>query len=1321
MEMNAHNVQNEIIVPGWNFFIEKFAKTFVEKIGSSIGGGPDIRPHIKVLLDNHPAFVQSIREGVLSIQDDCTGQTAGDYVADHKYLKEIFSVIAPVITDPCPIIFSRDELQNRCRKKEQRVHDGKNRGTWEEQKRFSERGKVAYAIFGHNIGAPLGTGNLDKNWKGFEFCLFVQILAYMNASRSLFQKAANRSYFEGGERNDLVAHAEQYGFFKDAAALLPDLGLLLTEAKLERSVLTKFESEVMPDNKLLLKWEDRPHGYSVILDRRFSSSKDKWSVLVDRKKRDDFEDDCQKYNGEKMVYRVRTVYENTVEEEGLCLEVWVPDEPRVEKGEWEGNQITLQWTRGKNSCKTVILRGVDRSPQYDSKKRPEASIDFVRRTEETTYVENSIQPGRTYYYLLIAEYDGGMRSAGQALKIRIPKPPPPPKSVQARYEFDEKTGGNRVYITASPGSDTEGVLYRVLRYTCGREGEDHSTKKCIEQISADLSWVDQTAEPGWRYVYHVIPLRKNIPGQLAKSNMVDITSGIWDITCEAFTGTVEFRYQSHEIVKEVWFSRGERGHETKDGIKVIASKGLARDSGLENNKRYYYQIACRYEFADGSMVWSKLQIRDAKPQVKPEAVDLNARPDGERVICGLGDPRIGRLVVVRLSQRPLCQRGSRILISEVPSQDGLQIPVTGRMAIDEKPNPNEPYYIVFTICDDGGYALVGDCRKCAMVQDVRELRWFYVVGGVRLTWKWPEHCNKVLVLKANGKEPGMPTCERKGNAIFWSCPDGEVTTVIRDNYEEDGDSYFLGIALESGSWHVRVLAVVGDTTASGEQPGCRCIIGSGGRVRLDYGIRIRGHKLIFRWRVNPDVKVDFVLVGREGEPPERISTGRILYASSSEENWPRPTAKGLRCVEIPWPYNGNGYCRVFADEVHHQESQVAIRHPEGILSAVDIQESSFIKPKSTLPTHPRQVLCPYCFERFNWWQLLFHEDGKPCEMSIVWWKKVLAIIHAYQAAPESLLISHFEMKKVCPKWCKTESREKSHQPAVDLDNALFRHPSLHMGLLGTMKAGKSHWIFGAIRRLEAAGLGPIGHTQKELMTMRDRVIGNKTPLIGTLPPPSDAIIPPLLFHAKGTYKKAVIGFCDVDGERWGIFGEPGKMRYLRTSQSFVYIIDPLQMDGVRSMLGSAMPEDAPKDKECMSQLGPLDNLLNVLRKRQPGEKYQIPIAVVVSKGDVIRDHEHSLRKSLWEQPLYHQHHGTLSYDLSLHWNVQFAVREFLMKHEPGPGIVANIENNFQHFAYFCVAPTGCSARNNRFARFAPWRVEEPVLWIFAKLGLIPVV
>jgi len=216
-------------------------------------------------------------------------------------------------------------------------------------------------------------------------------------------------------------------------------------------------------------------------------------------------------------------------------------------------------------------------------------------------------------------------------------------------------------------------------------------------------------------------------------------------------------------------------------------------------------------------------------------------------------------------------------------------------------------------------------------------------------------------------------------------------------------------------------------------------------------------------------------------------------------------------------------------------------------------------------------------------------------------------------------------------------------------------------------------------------------------------------------------VPPFLFRAAGDVgQQMVLGLFDVDGERWGVFGEAGKLRYLQASHGLVFVVDPLQIHSVRQMLrtNNALPADALRDDEIRDQDIAINSLIKALQLHASSEgQYPTPIAVVLSKGDVLWRTDSVLRDSLWDVPFYHPGGQRPRYDMALHWRVQFAVREFLLLH--AEGLVSKIEKRFANVAYFCVAPTGCDAGTGRFARFAPWRVEEPVLWLFMQLGIIP--
>jgi len=44
--------------------------------------------------------------------------------------------------------------------------------------------------------------------------------------------------------------------------------------------------------------------------------------------------------------------------------------------------------------------------------------------------------------------------------------------------------------------------------------------------------------------------------------------------------------------------------------------------------------------------------------------------------------------------------------------------------------------------------------------------------------------------------------------------------------------------------------------------------------------------------------------------------------------------------------------------------------------------------------------------------------------------------------------------------------------------------------------------------------------------------------------------------------------------------------------------------------------------------------------------------------------------------------------------------------------------NFQDYAFFGVSATGCAAVNGEYPRVDPIRVEDPLLWLLYRLGVI---
>jgi hypothetical protein len=344
------------------------------------------------------------------------------------------------------------------------------------------------------------------------------------------------------------------------------------------------------------------------------------------------------------------------------------------------------------------------------------------------------------------------------------------------------------------------------------------------------------------------------------------------------------------------------------------------------------------------------------------------------------------------------------------------------------------------------------------------------------------------------------------------------------------------------------------------------------------------------------------------------------------------------------------------------------------------------------------------------------------------WQRFLGLTGLMRAAPDSILTAAND-DKVCPVYCR-QREEKTQRPSAALDNDLFYWQSLHIGLLGAVRATKSHWIFSASRRLASFGLQVVdAQTNRRVEDMWGRVYKNRSPLDRTPPQLADEIVTPLLFHASwdGGDSRMVLGLTDVDGEACQVYGRAtanAYCRYIRASQGLVFLVNPFQIERVRAAFGEALPPreraDDP-DFVMVSQEEPIKRVRDVLARQGFAGKIRVPIAVVVSMADELMKRETLLRESLWEYPVYHPGGKSPAYDMDLHWRTQFAVRDFLCRNIEG--LVNRIEDNFENFAYFCVAPVGSSARKvagyTRFDRFAPWRVAEPLLWLFWKLGLIP--
>jgi hypothetical protein len=165
----------------------------------------------------------------------------------------------------------------------------------------------------------------------------------------------------------------------------------------------------------------------------------------------------------------------------------------------------------------------------------------------------------------------------------------------------------------------------------------------------------------------------------------------------------------------------------------------------------------------------------------------------------------------------------------------------------------------------------------------------------------------------------------------------------------------------------------------------------------------------------------------------------------------------------------------------------------------------------------------------------------------------------------------------------------------------------------------------------------------------------------------------------------------------------------------IFLIDPLQIDAVRAEMPTELLPGKDSETEPQSILS---RMLDVLPHGMlcADKRISMPFAVVLTKCDILRDHGFIPANRLWNTGFHHR--GV--YDRAAHEDMQGMWEELLMKWDPA--LCRLLAADFENYAFFGVSSTGCSVdpRTGMYPFIAPWRVEDPLLWILAELGVIPV-
>lgn len=1011
---------------------------------------------------------------------------------------------------------------------------------------------------------------------------------------------------------------------------------------------------------------------------------------------------------------------------GVCM-----GEVRKESAVWKDGVIGLGWEPPNPDVSVMIFKKAGGPPEIKSSPQgPEPADGRTTRPLHgggiRTWSDTEVVEGVTYYYRIVVDFGGGLFSKGVDLHLTVPKPPPPVPSVTATFKANP--GKDVVALQWQPVTGGVPVDYVVVR----REGNAPPGKiqeGALISETPQTQCLDDKVVAGMRYRYAVFT---RAGGALSRGGTVappvDILAEVTSLGARTGEETVELFWQTPlnakgEAACNVVVRRGLKPlHDHTDGEPVkLAGPGNAKDEKLQNGQAYHYLVCCVYRPEGGSEVFTPGVSISAVPERLPDTVpDFAVAARGEEVVCTWTPPAYGQAVVLR-SAKPHDLPLGRRLEAHILDQLGDRITATASgQAIDPQPTFSKPFYSVFSVA--GTYASAGGSAACVICPDVTDLKVVGTPTGVVLRWTWPERCTAVRIARQEGDWPEGP-----------EDPQAACLSCTRSEYSAAGELFIDTMYAKRGQFHYIVFAqpvgAPGLFFAPGDGPSCRAVLRWEAWTTVRYRlstpaeVTLKNKEVLWTGSVEKPF-ADFgglVLVANQEHVPDDPGDGIILARWKPKEGEPQNSFRvGVSLAPILQHGWSRFFCKALAADPT-QRDVILIIHP---YTPTPISATGEVPVHQARPEHPpfhrgapRRVICPVCFEKFQPHKILYTSatGGEPVPGRYTWFDRLL------RRPPRPPLDERGEplTRKLCP-----------HKHALPFTAGT--QTSLVLGLIGAKFSGKSHYIASLVQCLEdrvsndlQAALLPLTDETPERYRREfyDPLFKNRLELgltVGTPPPLIyDLTLDGKLWgernnRGKRNNRSVALALYDTAGEN---FDNPAAVqqmvKYVRVASGIMLLIDPLQFREVREALPDTI--QLPEVEDPNAILG------RVLKELEEGKvlienaPLATPMAVVVTKCDVLRDAGLIAANRLWSTDT--RHIGFFNSEAQE--DMSGMMGEYLQRW--CPAVYHTIAQRFTRFAFFGVSATGCAsdANTRRYKYISPWRVEDPLLWLLAEVGVLP--
>lgn len=985
-------------------------------------------------------------------------------------------------------------------------------------------------------------------------------------------------------------------------------------------------------------------------------------------------------------------------------------------------QVDLAWELPPHVVGSVkIFKRKDGSPKLRKGTLGWEPDDGETRSYDgghESWRDTQVEEGGRYFYRVVVDFGSGVVTDGVEISVEVPKRPGNVPKLTAEYKPEQ--GKDQVLLSWQPVQAGSSMKYVVMR----RDGKipplGADDGKALGPF-AETGHVDTDVVPGQYYTYAVFACIDELYSHCgATAPAVAILSDVRELRENEGDGTVELHWLTPPNVVDVIVRRDltpppdHRAGQAVDVVNKQAGKpGLAKDSGLENEKTYYYLARCEYKLGASEVRFSEGISVKAKPVTAPDPVkDFKVEVKGRAVQCVWTPPLHGQVLVRRHSQ-PVDYPAEALVDTEQVLRLGSPLVTSSGKAEDDQPDVSEPYYSIFTVA--GSRAVFGGSRTAIVCPDVTDLRLTAVQEGVRLEWVWPTDCTAVRIVRRLGDWPQGPN-------------DPGAVLLTRLEYQNAGNHFLDRIQQRGGHFHYIVYTQVSGGReilfSPGTSPGCRATIEFGRSMTLSYRLtpgvfwKLWSRETLLEWDVEEPLAelAGFVLVANQQHPPANFTDGiEILRWKPAVEDAGKKRLQRIPLEQIRKQGWARFFCRAFTADPE-QSRLVFIVHPDVCISWSSTGRSPMAAkrkpPGYYRPGVPKTVICPKCFEEFPLSKMKFADSNGNKVTGR--YRLLDRVLRQPLRPPQDAHGGNYTVK-LCP---------NEHQLPFNAGT----QNSLVIGVIGARSSGKSHYIASLIDRLQ----GPVGDDmQAGLMSVTDETPDRyrrefyepllvrhlQLPVTPRLPPPLiyELSIDGALWGQKRG-RSVTLALYDTAGED---LNDPEVVRkmllYIPVASGILLLADPLQMPGVRQLLPASSLPPLLKDADPHPILDRVLPELEQRRRAMHAGKVGVPLAVVLTKCDALRDAGLIAQDRVWHTNM--RHIGYFS--RQIHCDMHGMMGEYVQRWSNH--VYTTVTSHFARHAFFGVSATGCAPdpSTQRFRHVSPWRVEDPLLWLLAELGVIP--